>query len=148
MSSSSDEDMRFTPDSMKMEAEAAINNILPEISKERYLKTYNEFMKWRTEKRVKSLSETVFLTYFSELSKKLQPSSLWCIYSMLKATMSTKHDINIKNFSKLSSFLKRQSAGHKSKKSKVFTAQDVKTFINEAPDDIYLAMKVRKITNL
>ena len=54
MSSSSDEDMSCTPDSMKMEAEAAINNILPEISKERYLKTYNEFMKWRTEKRVKS----------------------------------------------------------------------------------------------
>ncbi|CAB3231274.1 unnamed protein product [Arctia plantaginis] len=56
--------------------------------------------------------------------------------------MSTNHDINIKNYSKLSSFLKRQFAGHKSKKSKVFTAQDVKTFINEAPDDIYLAVKV------
>lgn len=139
---SSNEDIDLTPDFIKERAKTVVENILPPNSKERYIKAYDEFMKWRSEKKVKSLSESVFISYFDELSKRLQPSSLWCFYSMLKSTMMTKHDVNLKDFSKLTAFLKRQSDGFKSKKSKVFTAEEVQKFLNEAPDEIYLAIKV------
>lgn len=140
---SSDEDMDLTPDFINEEAKSVIENLLPPNSKERYIKAYDEFIKWRSEKKVKSLSESVFISYFNELSKKLQPSTLWCLYSMLKTTMMTKHDLNLKDFSKLTAFLKRQSDGFKSKKSKVFTAEEVQKFLNDAPDEIYLVIKVR-----
>lgn len=139
---SSDEEMDCTPDFIKEEAKIVIENLLPPQSKERYLKAYSDFIKWRSEKKVNSLSESVFITYFNELSKKLQPSSLWSIYSMLKATVITKHDVNIRDYDKLTALLKRQSDGFKSKKSKVFTAEEVQNFLNKAPDETYLAIKV------
>lgn len=142
--SSSGSEIELTPDFIREEAQAVVENLLPTISKERYMKSYNDFIKWRAKKRVKSLSESVFLTYFSELSKKLQPSTLWSIFSMLRSVINTKHDVNIKNYTKLISFLKRQSDGFKCKKSKVFTAKEVETFLNQAPDEIYLATKVRE----
>lgn len=90
--SSSDSEM-LTPDSIKDEANCVIENLLPEISKERYINTYNDFMKWRAEKHIKSFSESVFLTYFNGLCSKLQPSTLWSRYSMLKSTLSVKHNV-------------------------------------------------------
>lgn len=137
--SSSDSD---TPDSIKNEAHTIIENLLPEVSKERYLNTYNDFMKWRSNKKIKSFAESVLLTYFNGLSNTMQPSTLWSKYSMLKSTLCVKHNVDLKKFHNLTSFLKRQSQGFKSKKSKVFTSNEVETFLNEAPDEIYLAVKV------
>lgn len=140
--SSSDSDMNLTPDFIREEAKAVVENLLPPKSKQRYLKSYDDFMKWRAEKKVKSLSENVLLIYFNQLSKTYKPSTLWSLYSMLKTTLSTKHNVHLKDFERLTSFLKRQSDGFKSKKSKVFTSQEVETFLNQAPDEIYLVMKV------
>lgn len=61
---------------------------------------------------------------------------------MLKATISVKHDIQINTYTKLLSFLKRKSDGHRAKKSKILTTQNVETFMNEAPDHSVLAIKV------
>jgi hypothetical protein len=38
--------------------------------------------------------------------------------------------------------MKRQSAGYQCKKSKVFSKDQIYKFINEAPDETYLMMKV------
>lgn len=141
-SDSSDMDIDLTPDEIKEQAKAVVNNLLPACSKERYLKAYNHFMNWRSAKNVKSLSENVFLAYFDELSKTWKPSTLWSTYSMLKSTINQKHNVNMKNFNNLTAYLKRQSENFKSKKSKVFTSQDVERFLGEAPDEIYLATKV------
>lgn len=132
----------LTPDSITDEANCVIENLLPEISKERYINTYNDFMKWREDKNIKSFSESVFLTYFNRLCSKLQPSTVWSRYSMLKSTLNVKHNVDLKNFHNLTAFLKRQSQGFKSKKSKVFTSHEVEIFLNDAPDEIYLAVKV------
>ena len=43
-------------------------------------------MKWLEEKNA-PISENVLLVYFSELSEKMQPSSLWSIYSRIKSTV-------------------------------------------------------------
>lgn len=88
-----------------------------------------------------SFSETVFLAYFQHLAMTKQPT-LWSIYSMLKSTVNTKNNIQIEKYSKLIAYLKRLSEGHKSKKSKVLSSKNIETFLNEAPDNDFLAIKV------
>lgn len=142
--SSEEEDLTVSPNTlMEMNAQRVVQQILPPKSREKYLKVYDNFVNWRKEKLVTTFSESVLLSYFDELSKKLQPSTLWSIYSMLKATLQMKDNVNIQNYSKLTSLLKRLSSGHKSKKSKVLSANQVETFLNTAPDETYLATKVR-----
>ncbi|KAL0869286.1 hypothetical protein ABMA27_007548 [Loxostege sticticalis] len=51
----------------------------------------------------------------------------------------------ISEYPKLNAFLKRQSDGFTSKKSKILTSDEVEKFLNEAPDDRYLATKVALI---
>ena len=131
-----------TPPEIKSLAENTMDNLIPEKSKERYEKAHKAFLNWRLEKKVKSLSENVFLAYFGELASKFKPSSLWSIYSMLRTVLSIRNDTNIANYQKLKSFLKRQSDGFKSKKSKILTAEDINKFIKEAPDYKYLFSKV------
>ncbi|XP_073955259.1 uncharacterized protein [Choristoneura fumiferana] len=143
--SSSSSDVECTPPELQEAANVAINNLFPAKSKEKYLKAYENFMKWRNEKKVNTFSENIFLAYFSELAKSKMPSSLWAIYSMVKFTVNVKHNVNIKNFSNLTAFLKRQSDGFKSKKSNVLTSENITQFLNEAPDDRYLATKIALI---
>ncbi|XP_063538139.1 uncharacterized protein LOC134747444 [Cydia strobilella] len=56
--------------------------------------------------------------------------------------LKLKHGINIKEYKNLNSLLKRQSAGYKSKKSKIFNSENISKFLSEAPDDRFLAIKV------
>lgn len=88
------------------------------------------------------ISENVFMAYFKELSSKYKPSSLWCLYSMLKSTVRTKNGVDLKTYSNLSAYLKRLSDGFRSKKLKVLSFDDIEKFIKDAPDNQYLATKV------
>lgn len=143
--SSEEEDLELTPNTlMEINAQKVVQEILPPKSRQIYMKTYDKFLSWRKEKQVNTFTESVLLSYFDELSKKLQPSTLWSVYSMLKATLQMKHNVNVQSYTKLTALLKRLSSGHKCKKSKVLTANNVETFLNTAPDDKYLATKVRK----
>lgn len=141
-SSFSERECDATPDEKNNEANCDSNNILLPKSQEKYSKAYETFVAWKSKKQLDSLSQSVFLAYFSELSKTMKPSSLWSIHSMLKSTVYTKHELNISKYTKLTSFLKESSNGFRSLKSKVFTAQNVQTFLNEAPDYEYLVIKV------
>ncbi|XP_073964277.1 uncharacterized protein [Choristoneura fumiferana] len=115
---------------------------LPAKSRDIYLKAYESFMEWWTSVGAKNFSEPVLLAYFKEQAKKKQASTLWVTYSMLRATLSANHNVLINGYPKLLMFLKSQAKGHKSKKSNVFTAENVETFLEEAPDEIYLVIKV------
>ena len=44
--------------------------------------------------------------------------------------------------------LKKQSSGYRSKKSKILTGENVSTFLNEAPDKVYLPIKVATIMGM
>lgn len=76
----------------------------------------------------------------------MKSSTLWTHYSILKSTLNIKHQIDLPKYSKLKSLLKRKSEGYKGKKSKVFSPDELKTFINEAPDIKYLMIKVSTYT--
>ncbi|KAB0795003.1 hypothetical protein PPYR_11842 [Photinus pyralis] len=93
------------------------------MSKDQYLKEYDLFMKWRTEKHVGSFSERVLLCYFEEKSKQWKPPTLWSTYSKLKATLL----INNNN----------KSVGHKPKKSRTFSRDEMYKLLHNAPDEQY-----------
>lgn len=71
----------------------------------------------------------------SDKSKTIRyPTS---IFSMLKTTLRVKENIDIGHFNKLLAFLKQLSIGYKAKKSKIFTRNEVRTFLLEAPDNTF-----------
>lgn len=118
-------------------------NLLPRRSQMLYNKTYEKFLTWKKTNNEAAFSESVILSYFNFLAENLSPATLWAQYSMLKTTILLNDGVNIKTYAKLTSFLKRKSVGYKSKKAKTLTSSEVEKFLNEAPDEIYLASKVK-----
>lgn len=129
---------------MSSDSEEETSNIklLPERSKKRYDVVYNNFMNWRNEKNINSFSEEDLLTYFAEITDSYKSSTLWSQYSILRRTLNIRHNVNIEKYTKLRDFLNLKSKGYEPKKTKTFTPEEICRFINEAPDDKYLAIKV------
>lgn len=121
-----------------------IINVLPEKSRKQYQIAFQRFNDWCTTQKGThtQYTEKVFFDYFSERSNKVKPSSLWSEFSMIRAELSAKENIDLKNFKKLMSFLKQNSVGFRCNKSKVFNRKQFFKFLNEAPDEIYLLKKV------
>lgn len=130
------------PADVEESAQKVVLNLLPSKSREIYECAYNRFINWCQEKNIKTYCETVLLAYFADLGKQLKPSSLWSQYSMVKATLSVKHGVEIEKFAKLRAFLKRNSDGYIPKKSRVLTSEQIEQFLRDAPDAKYLLMKV------
>jgi len=102
-----------TPLELITAAEFAAMQTLPKLSIDRYNKVYDEFQKWKTFKSATSNSERVLMAYFSEMGSRLKPTSLWAKYSMLKATMKVKDNINFATYNQLTGFLKNNAVGYK-----------------------------------
>lgn len=82
------------------------------------------------------------IAFFNEQSKTFKSSTLWSMYSMLKTMLNLRENIEISNFFKLKTLLKKTNAKYKAKKSDVFSRDDINKFLIEAPDDKFLMMKV------
>jgi hypothetical protein len=85
------------------------------------------------------ITEEVLLAYFEQKSRKLKGSTLWSLFSMLRST------IQLKKYASLITFIKRKSTGQVSKKSNIFTKQEIEKFLREADNGTYLMMKVKVI---
>lgn len=144
----SDSDLDLTPPEITDVAKNVILNLLPDKSRHKYETQYKRFLGYCMDKNAKTFSENVLIAYFAELSKTMRSSTLWSVYSMLKATMNVKNDVDIGRYFKLRAFLKRKSEGYKAKKSRVFEKQDITKFILEAPDNDYLLAKVSSASNI
>ncbi|KAJ8912123.1 hypothetical protein NQ315_013212, partial [Exocentrus adspersus] len=90
------------------------------------------------------LSQTVLLAYFSQISEEKKPSTLWATSSILRTMIELKLKKDISKYAKLLMFLKRQNVGFKSKKSSVFSRQNIDDFLAEAPEE-FLPIKVALI---
>lgn len=134
-----------TPPEMKSIALKTTENLLPSNSKEKYQAIYETFDKWRAENKA-PISENVLLAYFDHLKQTNKPNSLWAIFSMLKSTLKLYNQIDIGMYAKLVAFLKRNSEHYVPKKAKILTNENIQKFLNEAPDNSFLAMKVSLIT--
>jgi hypothetical protein len=70
-------------------------------------------------------NEKVLLAYFENMSKMYKSSRLWAFYSMLRAMISMKKNVDISKYGQLIAFLKRQA---EPKKSKVFSKNEIARF--------------------
>ncbi|KAK4887576.1 hypothetical protein RN001_003847 [Aquatica leii] len=82
-----------TPKHLTEKAVAVSLDLLPTKSKEKYLSCYDKFVKWKEAEGATSWSEDVLLSYFAEELSKYAPTTMWSIYSMLKTTISSKHNV-------------------------------------------------------
>lgn len=123
----------------------ANEQLQPPKSREIYNNVYKKFMAWKAEHNLNNeICETYILGYLNYLSRdtKIKPSTLSSQFSMLKSTINLNHQIDIGTYFKVKAFLKNKNKGYKKKKSKVFTAAQVKRFVTEAPDEKWLCAKV------
>lgn len=145
-STSEDDDDDITDSTYNPDAAEDVNRSvqLPSVSKVKYNKAYQHFQKWKKTKRANSLTPKVLLDYFTELAVRSKPSTLWVTYSMLKATLKFNDDVDIGTYTRVLEFLKEQNVGYKPTKVPVFTDEQIEKFINEAPDEQWLDVKVRR----
>lgn len=131
-----------TPPNICELADIATLDLLPTKSRALYEACYSNYTQWKKSSQVQSSSERVLLAYFNKLAKQYKPSTLWSQYSMLKTTIKLNEKLDIQTYHMLSAFMKKQSKGYQSKKSKVFSTEEINKFLLEAPDDKYLLTKV------
>src|SRR5687768_14216227 len=77
-------------------------------------------------------SENVIAAFMEEQSKSKKPSTCWCVYSKLKATLLARHNIDIEHYSLVVTTLKAKAKDYKTKKSKAFTLGEVQSFARTA----------------
>ncbi|XP_045470783.1 uncharacterized protein LOC123678054 [Harmonia axyridis] len=138
----SGDDEVVVPECIIQEANEAAEAVIPLKSKILYEKQYTAFCAWRNNKKAKGVNEKIILAYISEQSKKVKSSSLWSYYSQLKKMLALKEKIDIGRFHQVTAFLKQHSRGYVAKKSKVFTREEFEYFLDAAPDEQYLLIKV------
>lgn len=142
-----DEDMPFE---IIQNAREAILETLPKVSREKYTRVYNNFKQWQKKLGTESVSHETILAYFHMLAtkKKYKPTSLWAYFSMLKATMRTYENVLIDKYKQVSAYLSTRSAGYKKKKAKVFSEDNIKTFIDQADEFSWLDVKVCSVNSV
>lgn len=124
------------------EAGVVINSeIIPSKSADRYNLVYDTFRNWQKENETNSFEENVLICYFKDLQKRVNPMTMWSVWSMLKKMLSIKHTVNINDYLNLKAILKNNSKGHRPKKSLTLTWEQITDFINNANDAIYLGAK-------
>ncbi|XP_031347063.1 uncharacterized protein LOC116173590 [Photinus pyralis] len=134
---------------IKEEVKSPTIELLPVKSRQRYEAAYNEFIKWRATKNIEScFSEDVLMVYFGELAEKMKSSTLWAQYSMLRSTMAINHNVDMSTFTKLKALLQRKSQGYRPKKSKILTPEDINKFVDAAPNDKYLFVKIALVVGV
>lgn len=118
-------------------------DLLPEKSRKVYEKCFKEFCDWCLMKQIDEIhSESVLLVYFAEKAKHCKASTLWSCYSMIKASLGVKNNVDISKYSRLLAFLKKQNVGYHPKKSRILTREQIDRFLKEAPDEKFLMVKV------
>ncbi|KAJ6647959.1 hypothetical protein Bhyg_03184, partial [Pseudolycoriella hygida] len=78
--------------------------------------------------------------YFEQAAQRYKPTTLWSMYSMLKKTIISNHNVTISKYSRLISFLKVKMIGYESKKAKDFDSDEIKKFLLEAQDVQFMAV--------
>ncbi|XP_063391498.1 uncharacterized protein LOC134677015 isoform X3 [Cydia fagiglandana] len=132
-------------DSEPLSVSTTKTDIYPVKSKDRYIYAYENFLTWRKDKNTDLLNEDIILSYFEEMSAKYKPSTLWAMYSMLKCGLKRNHNICMENYRRVVALLRNLNKGYVCKKLKALSIENVEKFIDEAPDDKYLATKVALI---
>lgn len=102
---SSDSEEDFIQDA----ANAAISEIIPEKSRKLYEKRYKIFCEWMAKNNKTEVNETLLLAFFNSELKNAAPTTKWSIFSILKAMLKAKMNVDIGTYHQLISFLKKRA---------------------------------------
>lgn len=136
------------PNELIETAQVAASELIPKSSRDRYEKMYKSFKGWQATNKSAGISQTVLLTFFHEMALKHKPSTLWAYYSMLKTTIKANDRLDIGRYDQLSAFLKSKATGYLPIKASVFSLADIHRFIDNAPDELWLDVKVSEIATI
>lgn len=64
---------------------------------------------------------------------------------MLKKTLNIKEKVDISSYSSLSAYLKVASQDYEPKQARIFTEEEMQRFLDSAPDDLWLDVKVSSL---
>lgn len=138
----SEDELPCTPPEMREIAVDAVNKLVPVKSQKLYERAYKIFLNWKLEHNVTGITENVMIAYFEGMSKTKKSSTIWANYSMLRTMLNIKENTDISKLTRLMALLKTFSTGYQPKKSKILDFEQISKFINEAPNNMYLAVKV------
>ena len=124
----------------------AMTMMLPKASRDQYIKAYEKYQYWRKEKNLlgKTNEKELFayLHHKFNTNKWVSDGTLWSRFSMLRSMILAKEGLNIKTTnvnSTIQTWLKRIGANHKIKQAHIFTKEEARKYIREAPDTLYCA---------
>ncbi|KAJ8685968.1 hypothetical protein QAD02_021761 [Eretmocerus hayati] len=124
---------------------------LPLRSKKLYTQRYNKYKKWCVDNKIPTyINEDVMLMYMDYLftKEKFISSTLWAVYSMIKSCINAYDSVDISNYSAVRRYIKNKHRGHKPKKAKTFSIENVHTFISTAKEPEHLLTKAIFIAGL
>lgn len=111
-----------------------------------YVNRYADFNAWKENMKIEATTEKSVIDYLEDMSRKYIPSTLKSIHSILKTMLLVKEKINIENFSDLNEFMKKKTEGFKgTTKSGILSVDNIRDFLNNAPNNKWLASKVNTI---
>jgi integrase len=119
----------------------AMTRMLPSASREQYVQTYKKYQEWREEKHLKGKTNEkelfAYLHHMLLINKWVSPGTLWSRFSMLRSMILAKEGLDIKTTNvnaTIQTWLKRVGASHKTKQANMFTKEQARKFIKEAPE--------------
>lgn len=135
-------ELEFLPPSIRTLAEEALDNVLPAKSEQIYKKVYAEFRAWMHQHNVFHITEVILLAYMAHLARTLNAHTLWSRFSMIARMAFEETGQNLKSYTRVKAFLKKNSTNVETKKAAVFSPAQIQEFLNDADNSVYLATKV------
>ena len=140
--------LESSEDWLEKEIKEAMTSTLPVASREQYVKTYDKFQEWRVGKKIgRYTNEKEFFAYLYHMlstGKWVSAGTLWARFSMLRIMILAKEGLDIKATNinaTIQTWLKRIGSNQKSKQAHMFTKDQVKRFIRDAPEG-YIVQKL------
>ena len=123
------------------EIREAMSKMLPVASGGQYTIVYDKFQEWRTEHQLTGPTSEkqifAYLYHMLESNKWVSPGTLWSRFSMLRTMILSREGLDIKGTninSTIQTWLKRLGATHRPKQAHIFSKEETRRFIQEAPE--------------
>jgi hypothetical protein len=117
-----------------------------------YQKRVNEYFEFCVEEGKNRDDMASLLFYLTELHKDgdFAAKTLWTINSMICAWFVNVHNKNpVKDLLTIKASIKRWEKAEETKKATAFTAENISTFLKDAPNDhVYLPIKIATILGI
>ncbi len=119
------------------------DNLLPSESRQIYIERYNVYTLFIKQHGLQYIEDhaLIWAEYMRE-EREFGPSSMYSYWSAIKAVLAARDNIDAGQWLKMKKWLKNYADGKFSDQAPAFTAEEVKDFLINADDDIYIRHKL------